>query len=445
MKLKSLIHRRASTTASPKSRSNASLRVSTPWIIIGALVLGLGLLIYRSSANLLKTSIESTISVGDPDFRDSVGPLLGAEFVGGNTAKPLINGKEFFPAMLSAISKAQKSVCIETYIWSSGTISDKFIAALIDRAKAGVKVHAMVDGAGDFKMSLSDINRMKSAGVEFVVYAREHWYQIKPNINHRTHRKLLIVDGKIGFTGGVCIDDTWMGDADQAGHWRDTQARVEGPAVREMQAVFAANWLQTTSRLLVGPNYFPDTGRPGDALVDCFKSGPDESPENARMSYLLAIASAKKSIRLSHAYFVPDDLAVQMLIEARKRGVQIDVIVPLKNDSRFGRAAARSRWGKLLAAGVNFYQFEPCMYHCKIMIVDDLFTTMGSINFDNRSFSINDEANINIIDAKVAGNFIKSFNDDLARSKPLTLDEFRNRPFYIKLADHIAGTLRSQL
>ncbi len=445
MKFKSPFHRHAPAACPAKSPKNTSLRVSTPWIIIGALVFGLSLLIYRSSANILKIPIETTISVGDPDFRDSVGPLLGAEFVGGNTVKPLINGKEFFPAMLDAIGKAQQSVCIESYIWSSGKVSDKFITALIDRAKGGVKIHALVDGAGDFKMSLSDIDRMKAAGIEFVVYAREHWYQIKPNLNHRTHRKLLIIDGKVGFTGGVCIDDTWMGNADQDGHWRDPQARVEGPVVREMQAVFAANWLQTTSRLLMGPNYFPDTGRPGDARVDCFKSGPDESPENARMSYLLAIASAKKSIRLSHACFVPDDLAVEMLIRARKRGVKIDVIVPLKNDSRIGRAAARSRWGKLLAAGVNFYQFAPCMYHCKIMIVDDVFTTMGSINFDHRSFSINDEANINIIDAKVAGEFLKSFNDDLAHSKPLTLEEFRDRPFYIKIADHIAGTLRSQL
>ena len=214
--------------------------------------------------------------------------------------------------------------------------------------------------------------------------------------------------------------------------------------MRQMQAVFAANWLQTTSRLLVGPDYFPDTGRPGSARVDCFKSGPDESPENARMSYLLAIASARKSIRLSHAYFVPDDLAITMLLKARERGVKIEVIVPMKNDSRFGRAASRSRWGKLLAAGVEFHQYEPCMYHCKIMIVDEVYTTMGSINFDNRSFSINDEVNINIVDPEVAAAFLKSFNNDLAHSRPLTLEEFQGRPFYVKIADYICGAFRSQ-
>lgn len=438
-------HERTTTrAASEKARRRGTLRISTPWIIVGLLALGLVVLIYQTSASIVRKPIDSSISVGDPVYRESVGPLLGAEFQRGNTVKPLINGDEIFPAMLDAIRKAEKSVTLETYIWSSGKIGDQFVAALSERAKAGVKVHALVDGAGDFKLKLSDMEKMKSSGVEFVVYGREHWYQLKANINHRSHRKLLIVDGKIGFTGGVCIDDTWLGNADRADGWRDTQARVEGPVVRQMQAVFAANWLETTSRLLLGPDYFPDTGRPGAAYADCFKSGPDESPENARLSYLLAIAGARKSILLSHAYFVPDDLAIEMLLRARQRGVDIEVIVPLKNDSRFGRAASRSRWGKLLAAGVKFYQFEPCLYHCKVMIVDDVFTTFGSVNFDNRSFAINDEVNINVVDVDVANAFLKSFNDDRAHSKPLTREEFENRPFYIKIADHICGLFRSQ-
>ena len=436
----------ASRTVLPQTaKRRGALRISTPWIIIGLLGLGLSVLIYRTSAGIIRNPIHSAFSVGDPVFRESVGPLLGAEFLRGNTVKPLINGKEIFPAMLDEIRKAQKSITLESYIWESGKVSDQFVEALSERAKAGVKVHALVDGAGDFKLKLADMEKMKSSGVEFVVYGREHWYQLKANINHRSHRKLLIVDGKVGFTGGVCIADSWLGDADQPENWRDTQARVEGPVVRQMQAVFAANWLETTSRLLMGPDYFPDTGRPGEAYADCFKSGPDESPENARMSYLLAIASARKSILLSHAYFVPDDLAIEMLLSARKRGVDIEVIVPLKNDSRFGRAASRSRWGKLLAAGVKFYQFEPCLYHCKVMIVDDVFTTFGSVNFDNRSFAINDEVNINVVDVGVAQAFLKSFNDDRTHSKPLTVEDFENRPFYTKITDQICGLFRSQL
>jgi cardiolipin synthase len=195
----------------------------------------------------------------------------------------------------------------------------------------------------------------------------------------------------------------------------------------------------------VGPDYFPVEKPAGDARVQCFKSGPEENPENARISYLLAIASARKSIRIAHAYFVPDDLATEMLLAARKRGVQVQVIVPASNDSRFGRAASRSRWGKLLAAGVEFYRYEPAMYHCKIMIVDDLFSTVGSVNFDNRSFAINDEVNVNILDRAVAADQLRAFRDDLKHSQPLTPAEFEGRPAWLKAVDNFCGMFRSQL
>ena len=430
-------------TAPRRQKRVAALQIGLQWILLGGLIFFLGLLIYTSSARMLSNPIESTVSVADPLFRDFAGPLLGADFLKGNTVEPLINGREIFPAMIAAIGTAQKSITLESYIWASGEVSDRFAAALTERAQHGVKVHALVDGAGDFKLKLSDIDRMKAAGVEFVVYGREHFYNLKLNLNHRSHRKLLIVDGKVGFTGGACIDDTWLGDADRPGIWRETQARITGPAVRQMQAVFATNWLQTTSHLLTGPNYFPEASSSGQAYAHCFMSGPNERPENARLSYLLAIASARKSIQLSHAYFIPDDLAIEMLLAARERGVRIEVIVPFKNDSRFGRAAARSRWGKLLEAGVEFHAYLPSLYHCKVMIVDDIFVTMGSVNFDNRSFSINDEVNINVIDPATARAFQKSFADDLAKSQPLSLAEFRGRPFYVKWADHFCGMFRA--
>lgn len=418
----------------------------TRWILggVGVLVLGFGVLAFLTTASRVKTPIESAVHVGDPHFADSVGPLLGAEFLPGNSVEPLINGKEIFPAMLAAIRKAEKSITLESYIWSSGKISDQFCAALIERAQHGVKIHALVDGMGNLRLKFADIDRMKAVGIEFVIYAHEHWYTWKSNLNHRSHRKLLIIDGKVGFTGGVCIDDTWMGNADRDGVWRDTQARIEGPVVLQMQGVFAANWLKTTSRVLIGPDYFPQVPAAGDALAHCFKSGPDDGPENSRLAYLLAIASARKSIKLAHAYFVPDDLAIKMLLAARQRGVKIEVVVPAKNDSRMGRAASRSRWGELLAAGVEFYQYQPTLYHVKLMIVDDLFVTIGSVNFDNRSFAINDEVNVNVLNAGVARAFLKGFNDDVKNSKPLTLEQFRDRPFWTKLADHFAGLFRSQ-
>jgi cardiolipin synthase A/B len=430
--------------SAPRRRQRAAkFQLGMQWTLLLVLVGALGLLIYSSSARILQDPITSNVTVTDPLFPGSVGPLLGAEFLKGNTIEPLINGREIFPAMLAAIREAQKSITLESYIWASGKVSDEFCAALIERAQHGVKIHALVDGAGNLKLNLSDVGRMKDAGVEFVVYGREHWYRLKLDLNHRSHRKLLVVDGKVGFTGGVCIDDTWLGDGDRPGVWRETQARVTGPVVRQMQAVFATNWLETTSRLLTGPDYFPETPATGRAHAQCFMSGPNEHQENARLSYLLAIASAQKSIQLSHAYFVPDELAIDMLVAARQRGVKIQVVVPFKNDSRFGRAASRSRWGRLLAAGVEFHYYRPSLYHCKVMIVDDTFMTLGSVNFDNRSFSINDEVNINVIDRATVRAFQRSFADDLAKSTPLTPEEFTGRPFYIKLADHFCGMFRA--
>jgi cardiolipin synthase len=211
-----------------------------------------------------------------------------------------------------------------------------------------------------------------------------------------------------------------------------------------MQADFATNWMQTTSSLLMGDNNYPDARRAGDSVAHCFMSGPGEAAQAARLGYLLAIASARKSIDIAHAYFVPDDLAIEMLLEARARGVRIRVIVPAINDSRFGRAASRSRWGKLLAAGVEFYLYQPAMYHCKTMCVDDTLVTIGSANFDNRSFSINDEVTLDVLDHNVAAAHRKIFEHDLKQSRPLTFAEFEARPWYIKLADHICGLFRSQ-
>lgn len=397
------------------------------------------------SARLLQQPLELNFGPENPSFPAAMGPILGADFTGGNEVVPLFNGDGFFPPMLEAIRHAEHTILLETYIWAPGKISDEFIAALADRARHGVKVHVLLDGMGTLKFSHEDKKPLLDAGVEVLTYGRQHWYEIKPNINHRTHRKILVVDGKVGFTGGMCVDDRWLGDGQTPGQWRETQVRVEGPAVRQMAAVFAANWMQTCGKLLLGPDYFPRLEAAGHTAALCFKSGPGEGAESARISYLLAIAAARRSIDIEHAYFVPDDLAVQMLLEARRRGVRIRVIVPEKNDSRFGRAASRSRWGELLAHGVEFYRYQPALLHAKTMSVDDVFVTVGSVNFDNRSFSINDEVALNILDARFARDFRRSFELDLSRSKPYPREEFEARPFYIKLADKFCGLFRSQL
>jgi cardiolipin synthase A/B len=430
-----------------KSPADASRSRDRRWFwgsIVGGTALLLAAYFWFTSARILNEPIHIDYGPLDASFANAMGPLTGADFTRGNAVQTMVNGDGFFPAMIKAISEAQKTITLETYIWTSGYISNQFIAALTERARAGVKVHVLIDGLGSLKLNRSDRERLREAGVELHVYGREHWWQVKPNINHRTHRKLLIVDGKVGFTGGMCIDDRWLGDANIKDLWRETQVRVDGPAVRQMQAVFSHNWMQTTSSLLLGDDYFPKLSSAGSSIAHCYKSGPSEGAQAARLGYLFSIAAARKSIDIAHAYFVPDDLAVKMILDARARGVRVRVVVPAINDSRMGRAAARSRWGPLLDAGVEFHLYQPALYHCKTMIIDDVLVTVGSANFDNRSFSINDEVTLTVLDEKVAADNLKIFADDLANSKPLTPDEFHARPFYIKAADWFCGLFRSQ-
>lgn len=429
----------------PARRSEQSdLRWHWTFVVLGIAMM-LGAYFWYVSARILQEPVRIDYGPADPAFPAALGPLLGAEFSGGNAVELLINGDEFFPPMLQAIRSAQTTITLETYIWAPGQISDEFIAALVERAEAGVKVHVMLDGMGTLKFTDEDKGRLTGAGVEVVKYGRQHWYEIKPNINHRTHRKILVIDGRVGFTGGMCIDDRWLGDADRPDRWRETQIRVEGPAVRQMQAIFAQNWLQTTGRLLLGQDYFPQFEREGSVAAQCFSSGPGEGAEAARMSYMLAIASARRTIDIQHAYFIPDEFAVRMLVEARQRGVRIRVIVPARNDSDFGRAASRSRWDELLAAGVEIYLYQPAMLHCKTMSIDDTFVTVGSVNFDNRSFSINDEVALNVLEPATGRAHGRMFEADLAQSVRYTPEEHAARPWRVKVGDRLAGLFRSQL
>lgn len=430
------------------ARHVASTTTGRGWFwlqITGLAALLFGAFFWFTSASILQQPIQVGYGPSDPRFASAFGPIVRAEFTSGNAATTLVNGDAFFPAMLTAIRQAKKTVTLETYIWAPGRVSDDFIAALGERARNGVKVHVLLDGMGTLKFTREDRARLEKAGVQVIKYGREHWYHVKPNLNHRTHRKLLILDGRVGFTGGMCIEDKWLGNADSEKSWRETVIRVEGPVVRQMQAVFATNWMQTTGTLLLGEDYFPEPTRHAASLAQCFMSGPNESPETVRLAHLFAIAAARTSIDISNAYFVPDDLAIAMLQDARRRGVQVRVIVPAINDSKIGRAASRSRWGKLLAAGVEFYQYQPAMFHVKSMVVDGVLVTVGSANFDNRSFAINDEVTLNVLDRAVGAENLRIFEADLKRSIPLTRADFEARPLHIRMLDHVCGLLRSQL
>ncbi|MEO8427499.1 MAG: phospholipase D-like domain-containing protein [Verrucomicrobiota bacterium] len=399
----------------------------------------------RAGEKQIRFQVAHRFAVTEPQFIRNMGNLLGPGIASGNRVRALQNGDEIFPAMLDAIHGARETITFETYIYWSGDIGQKFSDALCERARAGVKTHVLLDAVGTGKIEKKFLTDLKSAGVEVERYHPLRWYTIA-RINNRTHRKLLVVDGRIGFTGGVGIADLWTGHAQSKEHWRDSHYQIEGPAVAQMQAAFGDNWIKTRAKVLFGSEYFPELKPAGDSLAQVFKSSRSEGSESVRLMYLLSIASATKTIRLQAAYFVPDDLAIETFLAARQRGVKIEIIVPgAQSDAKIVQSASRSRWGDLLDGGVEIYEYQPTMYHCKVIIVDDVWVSVGSTNFDDRSFRLNDEANLNIYDATFAAEQVKVFDDDRRKSRLMTRAEFKNRSAAAKVLEALSGALRRQL
>lgn len=400
---------------------------------------------FISSEKHLRHRIHAPYAVTDPQFARSISGLLGPPLVPGNRVTELLNGDEIFPAMLAAIRGAQRTITFETFIYWRAEIGREFAEALAERAAAGVRVHVLIDFVGSNKMDPALLDLIRDAGGEVERFHPLCWYHLS-RFNNRTHRKLLVVDGKIGFTGGVGIADEWRGRAQDEHHWRDTHFRVEGPVVTQMQAAFMTNWLKTRSTVEHTEAYFPEMAPAGSQWAQMFHSSPQEGSEDIRLMYLLSIAAARKQILLEQAYFVPDELTVELLVAARQRGVRLEIIVPgPKIDHTLVRRASRSRWGPLLQAGARIYEYQPTNLHYKVMMVDGLWTTVGSTNFDNRSFRLNDEANLNVFDAEFAGRLEQVFEQDKAQSREITFEQWRRRPLLEKVGEHTVGLLRSQM
>ena len=426
----------------PGRTKMALIIVATVLVTIVAVVLFINA---TTGEKRVKEKVGHLYSVRDPQFERTMGVLLGPAILDGNRFQVLVNGDEIFPSMLDAIRGARTSISFETYIYWSGRIGREFADALSQRARAGVKVHVMLDWLGSEKMDQSLLKELERAGVLVRRYHQPYWYNLD-KINNRTHRKLLIVDGHIGFTGGVGIAQEWTGHAQDPEHWRDTHFRVEGPVVAEMQAVFGDNWVKATGDVLHGADYFPAMNKVAEGRAQVFSSSPSGGSESMQLMYLLAITAAERSIELEMAYFVPDELARETMLEALRRGVRIRIIVPgAYIDSETVRHASRAVWGDLLAAGVEIYEYAPTMFHCKIMIVDGFMVSAGSTNFDDRSFRLNDEASLNIYDESFAARQQQIFDADQAQSRRVTYAEWQARPFSEKLWDYAARILGPQI
>lgn len=408
---------------------------------IAALLVALAVVNFGSGERRVEQEIEHLYPVDDAQFHRSMALMLGPTIVEGNRVEELINGDRIFPAMLEAIRGGRRTVLFETFIYWSGAIGEAFAEALSQRARAGLKVHVLLDWVGSTRIDRELVRRMREAGVEVRMFHPLRWYNLG-RMNDRTHRKLLIVDGRIGFTGGVGIAPQWCGDAQDPQHWRDCHFRVEGPVVAQMQSVMLSNWSRTTGRVLHGRAYFPDLEPVGAMPAQMFASSPSGGSESMLQMMMLAITAAERSIDIGSAYFVPGDVALASLRSAAQRGVRVRVITPGRHtDQDTVRRASRGLWGPLLEAGVQMHEYQPTMYHCKLMIVDGLLTSVGSTNFDPRSFHLNDEANLNVYDRDFARRMTEVFEADLQRCKRITLADWQRRPVREKLREHALAWL----
>jgi cardiolipin synthase len=381
-----------------------------------------------------------------PTFLPSA--LPGAVLTSGNRLELLENGDAIFPAMLAAISSARKTVNFEAYIFWSDEVGTRFRDALAERAQQGVAVRVLLDAIGSpgKRTKASDIDVLRHAGCRV-----EFFHSIKPWMlwvfNHRNHRRVLVVDGTLGFTGSVGFADSWQGNADSKEHWRDTQLRVEGPAVRGLQRAFQENWSEVTGEPLVGDEFFPALLQPGTSAVAVVPSSPLAAMSGAGRVYSISLAAASKEIWIANSYFLPDEATSGLLVAAVKRGVDVRVIVPsdAQNDVPATKAGGRSSFGPLLAGGVKIFEYQPTMFHLKTMVVDGVFSTVGSANFDERSFHLNEEINLFVYDGAFAGQMEETYRRDLSRCRPYTYAMWRDRSLKKRVTEWLVTPFRSEL
>ncbi|HTI32543.1 MAG TPA: phospholipase D-like domain-containing protein [Miltoncostaea sp.] len=391
-------------------------------------------------------TIDDPPEVGGEGFLRAAESLTQAPITRGNDIELLINGDRIFPCFLETIASARESVNLLTYVYWKGDIAEEVAEAVCERARAGVTCRVLLDSVGAMKMDAAVIDRMEECGVVVRRFRPVKPYAIR-RVNNRTHRKVLVVDGEVGLTGGVGIADEWTGDAHDADHWRDTHVRVRGPVVRGLLGAFAENWLEATGEVIAGEDDLPDLPPVGDgAAMQVIRSTAGVGDTNLETLYFLAIAAARESIDLTSAYFAPRPAFRAALADAARRGVRVRVLVPGPAiDKDVVRHAGRATYGPLLEAGVRIWEYQPTMLHVKTLVVDRVWSVVGSANFDNRSFQLNDEAVLAVQDDGFAGLLLESFTADIQVSEEITLDAWRTRPVTERAREAGSRLLRREL
>jgi cardiolipin synthase len=383
--------------------------------------------------------------MGEPAFRSTLVAYTGNAVVPGNRVDLLLNGDQIFPAKIAAIRAARKSITYAQYVFEEGAPAADVAQALAERCRAGVTVHVLLDGVGALAMPSQYRDWMTEAGCEVATFRPLRPWTID-RANERNHRRILVVDGTVGFTGGSGTSGKWSGNGKEDGFWRDTDVRVEGPVVEQLQGAFAENWLEATGVALGGAAYFPRPTAIKDGVdAQVVRSSPSGGSAAMYTMFLLAMASARRSVYITNPYFVPDEKMVLTLLQARRRGVRVVLLLPGAIDHNIVRQASRGELGRLLKEGVEIHEYRPALLHAKTMVIDSMWATVGSTNLDRRSFALNEELNLVIYDATVARRLEQVFEKDLAQSRPVTYAKWNNRGLLSRVLELLAEPVRGQL
>jgi cardiolipin synthase len=421
------------------------------WSALGLFVVGVVVVVYvTASVNAEARQQDDVVSVSPilthpKEFLRALGAVTGRQLIAGNDVRIYQNGDEIFPPMLEAIGSARDSVHFATYVYDAGEIPDRFASAFADAARRGVEVRVVLDRHGAKEIPPALVSRMKAAGCDVRWFRRAQWYDWE-KYNRRTHRRLFIVDGQIGFTGGVGISDLWSGKGDAPTHWRDTHARIRGPAVGALQDAFVDTWNEATGQLPLGSRYFPSLDAAGTTPVSIVQSNPANATSAAQRTIAAMVAGARQSLFITNAYFVPTPPFVIALRAARARGVDVKVVMPGPYHNKPAvRRASRHTWGDLVRGGVELYEHQRTMVHAKVVVADACLSMVGSINFDPRSFALNAECAAVIHDDAVARRLTDAFDADLANSRRVTQEDLDARSPIDRVVDGAAYWFRGQL
>jgi cardiolipin synthase len=379
-----------------------------------------------------------SLAVSDTSFKETMAAHTSAAVVSGNSVELLLNGERIFPAKLALIRAARTSISYAEYFYADGEPALSIADALADRCRAGVDVKILVDGVGALAMNKDARRTMEAAGCHVVTFRPVGRLTIARN-NDRNHRRILVADGRVGITGGSGVSWKWRGDGRQAEHWRDTDVRIEGPIVSQLQAAFAENWREATGEVLGGPAWFPAAAEPRGRLVaHVVKSSPQHGSYGMESLFLLAVSGARRSIQVTNPYFLPDEHLGEAIVGAARRGVRVKILVPGVIDHALVRDAGRRHFGKLLQEGVEIWEYKPALLHSKTMVVDGTWATVGSTNLDRRSFAMNDELNVAVYDPGFAAELERVFAADIARATRVTYEAWTRRPLTSRLYELIS-------